>query len=83
MSRLFVQPISVRIERCEGEVTTICIGRVRLAVVEVVRSWHVDAEWWEQGPSRDYLTLRTADGLLVEVYGDRRTGGWLLQRIFD
>ena len=54
-------------------------------VVEVVRRWRVDVEWWkgDAATSRDHLTLRTADGTLCEVFGDRRKGGWFLQRIAD
>ena len=56
---------------------------MRLAIAEVVRRWRVDAEWWSSGPDRDYLTLRTVDGQLMDVYGDRRTGEWFLQRLMD
>ena len=83
MTRLFADPIPVRIERYEGEVVAVRLGRARLAVAEVVRHWRVDAEWWNKGPARDYLTLRTVDGLLLELFGDRRTGEWHLQRMFD
>ncbi len=49
------------------------------------RRWRIDVEWWKKdgGVARDHLTLRTADGTLCEVYGDRRTGGWYLQRMLD
>jgi len=70
-------------EWSEGEPGVLRVGRKRLVVVEVVRRWRVDGEWWAAGPSREYLTLRTADGLICDVYGDRRTGLWFLQRVMD
>ncbi len=70
-------------EWSEGEPGVLRVGRKRLVVVEVVRRWRVDGEWWAAGPAREYLTLRTADGLICDVYGDRRTGLWFLQRVMD
>ena len=103
--RLFAEPIPVRLVWCEGELTGLRVGNARLLVVEVVRRWRVEMEWWKdagagtpgvgapgtegttEGTSgataRDYLTLRTADGWLCEVYGDRRSGEWFLQRLMD
>jgi hypothetical protein len=43
----------------------------------------VDGEWWADGITREYLTLRTADGLLCDIYGDRTRGEWFLQRVMD
>jgi hypothetical protein len=54
-----------------------------MVVVEVVRRWRVEAEWWADHVARDYMTVRTADGTLCDIYGDRRSGAWWLQRIMD
>ena len=83
MSRLFADPIPVRLTWCEGEPEALRIGVMRLGVAEIVRRWRVDAEWWAGGPARDYLTLRTVDGQVLELYGDRRSGEWFLQRLAD
>ena len=83
MTRLLAEPIAVRLSWGEGEPDALRIGPMRLAIAEVVRRWRVDAEWWADGPARDYLTLRTVDGQLMDVYGDRRTGEWFLQRLMD
>jgi hypothetical protein len=83
MSRLFADPIPVRLTWCEGEPEALRVGPMRLAVAEIVRRWRVDAEWWADGPARDYLTVRTADGHLLDLYGDRRSGQWFLQRLAD
>lgn len=81
--RLFAEPLPARLLWYEGEPVALCVGAARLVVAEVVRHWRVEAEWWAGGPSRDYLTLRTADGTLCDVYGDRATGAWYLQRVAD
>lgn len=83
MSRLLAQPIAVRLVWCEGDIEALRIGAMRLAVAEIVRRWRVDGEWWSSGPDRDYMTLRTVDGQLMDVYGDRRSGQWFLQRLMD
>lgn len=83
MTRLLAEPIAVQLVWCEGEIEALRIGAMRLAVAEIVRRWRVDGEWWSSGPDRDYLTLRTVDGQLMDVYGDRRSGQWFLQRLMD
>jgi hypothetical protein len=83
--RLFAEPHPVRLEWHEGELRSLRVADRRWTVVEVVRRWRVDIEWWKQGGgiARDHLTLRTADGTVCEIYGDRRTGDWYLQRLLD
>ena len=83
LSRLLADPLPVRLVWREGELEALRIGAMRLVVAEVVRRWRVDAEWWANGPARDYLTLHTVDGQLMDVYGDRRSGQWFLQRLMD
>ena len=83
MSRLLAEPVAVQLVWCEGEIEALRIGAMRLAVAEIVRRWRVDGEWWANGPDRDYMTLRTVDGQLMDVYGDRRSGQWFLQRLMD
>lgn len=83
MTRLFSEPIPIRLSWCEGEVEALRVGAARLPIVEVVRRWRVDLEWWRDGASRDYLTVRTADGSLLDLFGDRRSGEWFIQRLAD
>jgi hypothetical protein len=83
VTRLFSEPIPIRLSWCEGEVEALRVGAARLPIVEVVRRWRVDLEWWRDGASRDYLTVRTADGSLLDLFGDRRSGEWFIQRLAD
>lgn len=83
--RLFAEPPPVRLEWHEGELRSMRVADRRWTVVEVVRRWRVDIEWWQKGGgvARDHLTLRTADGTLCEIFADRHTGDWYLQRLLD
>lgn len=83
MTRLFAEPLPAHLDWLEGDPERLRVGHRRMVVVEVVRRWRVNGEWWADGFDREYLTLRTADGLLCDVYGDRRTGQWFLQRLMD
>lgn len=83
MTRLFAEPIPVRLVSDEGELTLLHIAGRRLPIVEVLRRWRVEAEWWKGGPQRDYVTLRTADGMVCDVYTDRGSGASWLQRVID
>ncbi|HUG56363.1 MAG TPA: hypothetical protein VMJ92_04720 [Candidatus Limnocylindrales bacterium] len=83
MTRLFAEPIPARLEWEEGELVALRLARVRLVVVEIVRRWRVDGEWWGDAHARDYVTVRTADGHVLDLYGDGRTGEWFVQRLLD
>jgi len=83
--RLFAEPHPVRLDWYEGEPRSLRVADRHWTVVEVLRRWRVDVEWWkgDAAVTRDHLTLRTADGTVCEVFGDRRTGDWYLQRLLD
>lgn len=85
MTRLFAEPIPAQLDWSEGELVAIQLVGMRFPVVEVVRRWRVDGEWWDGGRAhaRDYLTVRTAEGMLADLYLDRATGVWSLQRVYD
>src|SRR2546425_1010219 len=70
-------------ERAEVGLAALVVAGHRHTVVEEMRRWRVEADWWKDGVARDYHTLRTADGLVCDVYGDRRSGAWWLQRVMD
>ena len=55
MTRLFADPLPARLIWDEGELQLLHVGGRRFAVVEVMRRWRVEAEWWKGGPARDYL----------------------------
>ena len=53
MSRLFAEPLPAHMEWNEGEPGALRVGHRRLVVVEVVRRWRVDGEWWADGIARE------------------------------
>ena len=55
----------------------------RHAVNRVVERWRVGDGWWHRRIWREYFTLTTSTGLLVEIYHDVRTHAWRLQRLYD
>ena len=83
--RLFAEPLPAALAWCEGELIAIEVAGRRFAVVEIVRRWRVDGEWWDgaREHARDYLTVRTADGMLCDLVLDRGSGCWSLQRLYD
>jgi len=81
--RLFAEPLPAKLVWDEGELVALIVAGHRHTVVEQMRRWRVEADWWKDNVSRDYVTLRTADGLVCDVYGDRRSGAWWLQRVMD
>jgi hypothetical protein len=81
--RLFAEPLPAKLVWDEGELVALVVAGHRHTVVEQLRRWRVEADWWKESVSRDYVTLRTADGLVCDVYGDRRSGAWWLQRVMD
>ena len=85
MTRLLAEPRPVALAWCEGEIEAMTLDGRRVAVVEVVRRWRVEGEWWDGGRAhaRDYLTVRTADGMLCDLVLDRASGCWSLQRLYD
>lgn len=85
MTRLFVAPIPVVLSWSEGELVSLLLEGRRLSVAEIVRRWRVDGEWWDGARvhARDYLTVRTADGMLCDLALDRASGCWSLQRMYD
>lgn len=85
MSRLFADPIPVSLAWCEGELVALELLGARIPVVEVVRHWRVDGEWWDgqRAFARDCLTVRTADGMLCDLVLEDGTRRWSLQRVYD
>lgn len=49
----------------------------------VAEAWSEDSGWWVRRQWRDYYRLLTRTGLLVEIFQDRNTEQWYLQRLYD
>ena len=52
-------------------------------VERIVSRWRV-ARWWPRRMLREYFTVRTTHGLLLELYRDvSGDGQWYVQRVYD
>ena len=85
MTRLLSELRAVSLAWCEGELEALTLDGRRMAVVEAVRRWRVDGEWWDgrRAHARDYMTVRNADGMLCDLALDYASGCWSLQRVYD
>lgn len=52
-------------------------------VEEICEQWRASQEWWKRATDREYFRVRTARGIVCEMYRDLLTGAWYLQRIYD
>lgn len=52
-------------------------------VLEIVKKWRIQTDWWRKPIWRDYFKMITHSGLLVVVYHDLQTTTWYLQRLYD
>ena len=56
--RLFNEPLPAKLLWDEGELVALVVAGHRHTVVEQMRKWRVEADWWKDGVARDYLTLK-------------------------
>lgn len=50
-------------------------------VIDLVKSWRVDEEWWRENPiSRIYWQCVLANGQFLTIFNDLSDGSWWRQR---
>lgn len=52
-------------------------------VLEIVKQWRIDQGWWRLRVWRDYFTVETTTGLLLDIYHDLLKDKWYVQRWYD
>jgi hypothetical protein len=84
MTRLWPQgiPVDAFIDPDGAPVGFVWDGRYH-TVTHIANHWRVDWGWWHWHIWRDVFKLTTDTGLLVELVGDRLTGQWCIQRLYD
>jgi hypothetical protein len=75
-------PLTVTCDRLATPEAFVWSGH-RHRVTQVVERWRVEDGWWQRRIWREYFTLTTDTGLLVEIYHDVRAATWRLQRLYD
>lgn len=82
MTELYDLPVEVRLTG-DGRVQAVRLPEGWRLVERATSRWVVETDWWRDPVSRDYRRCLTRSGECVEVYCDRRTGGWHLARRYD
>jgi hypothetical protein len=49
----------------------------------VIGRWRIEGRWWEDGRDREYWRVEARGGAVCDIYHDRRSGRWHLERIWD
>ncbi|MFW6055877.1 MAG: hypothetical protein ACOC9B_01005 [Chloroflexota bacterium] len=57
-------------------------GKMR-RVDDILARWRVSQQWWKSPVERDYYRVRLEGGIICELFRDRITGAWHLQRVHD
>lgn len=57
--------------------------RKRHDIHSIANLWRVEKEWWHAPIARDYFLVATSSGLLVEIFHDRISHEWYIQRLYD
>lgn len=84
MSRLFADgsPIQVRLSDKHQPAYFTWQGHA-YQIGQVTNHWRINIAWWGQHQHRDYYKLTMTNGWLVEIFCDRLTSEWYLQRVYD
>jgi len=49
----------------------------------VLNRWRICQEWWKRPVERDYFRVRLEGGIICELFRERSSGNWQLQRVYD
>ena len=84
MSKLFHDAITLEVqEDIRHRPITFLYKGGKEGVEEICEQWRASQEWWKRATNREYFRVRTARGIVCEMYRDLLTGTWYLQRIYD
>src|SRR5437870_627343 len=81
MSKLYEDLVMV--ERDAGMPSAFVWRGRRYQVRDVIGRWRIEGRWWEDGRDREYWRVEARGGAVVDLYEDRRSGRWHLERLWD
>lgn len=81
MTKLYEDRVTV--EREAGMPAAFLWRGRRYEVSNVIGRWRIEGRWWEDGKDREYWRVEAQGGAVVDLYEDRRAGGWQLERLWD
>ncbi|MGH2663073.1 MAG: DUF6504 family protein [Actinomycetota bacterium] len=73
----------VQVERDAGMPASFVWRTRRYEVADVIGRWRIEGRWWEDGRDREYWRVEARGGAVVDLYLDRRSGRWRLERLWD
>lgn len=84
MTQLLDPPLPVEVELDEaGEPRHVRGQPLAGPALPLVR-WIVEIDWWTSEPvSREYWRVVLRDELMCELYRDRESGAWYVERVYD
>jgi len=84
MTRFWAEGLPVQVEVDDVLAPRRFVWQAQTHPVErVLDRWRVDEDWWRGQVWREYFTLTTTSGLLVDLFHDLLTDSWRLQRLYD
>jgi len=73
----------VLVERDAGMPAAFTWRGRRYEVRDVIGRWLIEGRWWDEGRDREYWRVEARGGVVIDLYLDRRQGGWHLERLWD
>ena len=84
MTQLLDPPAAVEVELDEAGEPRHVGGSPFAGPARALLRWIVEVDWWTSEPvSRECWLLVLRDELMCEVYRDRGSGAWYVERVYD
>lgn len=81
MSKRYDEPVTVDVDA--GMPSSFVRNGHAHRVVDVIGRWRIEGRWWEDGKDREYWRVEASGGAVWDLYHDRRTDRWFLERLWD
>ncbi|HEX2173267.1 MAG TPA: hypothetical protein VHL09_12570 [Dehalococcoidia bacterium] len=83
MTKLWVEGCPIKVRTGPGGLPVQVAWQGRWERIEGIGPrWRIADEWWRRPIHRDYFRVMTRS-LIGEIYQDRLTKAWYLERIYD
>ena len=73
----------VRVERDAGMPSAFEWRGQRYEVRDVIGRWRIEGRWWADGRDREYWRVEARGGAVWDLYFDRATRRWHMERLWD
>jgi hypothetical protein len=84
MTQLLHPPQPVEVELDDAGQPGHVRGSPFAGPARVVSRWIIEVDWWTSEPiSREYWLMILRERLMCEIYRDRLSGAWYVERVYD